>query len=34
LRQVLWLHLPLLVVFVSWVRERSRGEPISVSVSS
>ncbi|MDO8210054.1 hypothetical protein [Conexibacter sp. CPCC 206217] len=33
LRQVVWLHLPLLVVFASWIRERSRAAPISVSVS-
>lgn len=34
LRQVVWLHLPLLVVVVGWIRERSRNRPISVSVSS
>lgn len=34
LRQVVWLHLPLLVVVVSWIRARSRNSAISVSVSS
>jgi hypothetical protein len=34
LRQVVWLHLPLLVVVVGWIRERSRNRPISASVSA
>jgi hypothetical protein len=33
LRQVVWLHLPLLVVAVAWTRDRSRERRRSVSVS-
>jgi hypothetical protein len=33
LRQVVWLHLPLLIVVVSWIRKRSREPTISVSLS-
>lgn len=34
LRQVVWLHLPLLVAVVGWIRERSRNRPISASLST
>lgn len=33
LRQVVWLHLPLLVVAIAWIRDRSREARASASVS-